>query len=191
MKRLNFLIIAFLSSTSILFSQQKPTSSSQDFWNELNKHCGKTFEGTITEGGKAGDGFTGKKLIMHIKSCSEKQILIPFNVGENLSRTWILTKNDKGLIQLKHDHRKKDGSNDEVTMYGGTTTNQGSKNLQMFPADEETRQNIAYAASNVWWITIDDKTFTYNLKRIGTPRIFSVSFDLTKEKKTPKPSWGW
>lgn len=191
MKQLTILIVAFLSTTSILFSQQKPTSSSQDFWNELSKHCGKTFEGTIIEGGKEGDGFTGKKLIMHIKSCNEKQILIPFNVGENLSRTWILTKSDIGLIQLKHDHRKEDGSNDEITMYGGTSTNQGSKNLQMFPADEETRQNIAYASSNVWWITIDEKTFTYNLKRIGTPRIFRFFFDLTKEKKTPKPSWGW
>lgn len=191
MKRLTILLVAFLSSTSLLFSQEKPTSSSQDFWNELRKHCGKTFEGKIIEGGKPGDGFTGKKLIMHIKNCDDTKILIPFNVGENRSRTWILTKNDNGLIQLKHDHRKKDGSNDEITMYGGTATNLGSKNLQMFPADEETRTNIAYASSNVWWITLNEKTFTYNLKRIGTSRIFSVEFNLNQEKKTPKASWGW
>lgn len=191
MKKSIILCIVLFGGLTTVFAQQKPTSSSQDFWNELRKHCGKTFEGKIIKGGRKGDGFTGKKLIMHVKSCNENEILIPFNVGTNLSRTWILKKNNKGLIQLKHDHRKKDGSDDAITMYGGTTTNQGSKSLQVFPADIETRENIAYAASNVWWITLSDKEFTYNLQRIGTPRVFSVSFDLTKEKKTPKKSWGW
>lgn len=189
-KKITILGIALLNVFTV-FAQQKPTSSSQDFWNELKNHCGNTYEGIILAGGKEGDGFTRKKLIMHVKSCNDTEILIPFNVGENRSRTWILTKNKEGAIQLKHDHRKEDGSNDAVTMYGGTTTNLGSKNLQVFPADEETRNNIAYAAGNIWWITIDDKTFTYNLRRIGTPRFFSVSFDLTKKLETPKTSWGW
>lgn len=188
------LAITFFScntSTPSIPSHKKPTSSSQDFWNELKKHCGKTYEGKITEGGKEGDGFTGEKLIMHVRSCEENEIHIPFNVGENLSRTWILKKDSKGLIQLKHDHRKEDGSNDEITMYGGKSSNQGSKSLQVFPADEETRNHIAYAASNVWWITLDENTFTYNLRRIGTPRVFSVSFNLNEVKPTPKASWGW
>lgn len=184
------LLLAFIS-TLTLFAQNKPTSSSKDFWNELQKHCGNTYEGTIIAGGKEGDDFTGKKLIMHVKSCSDTLILIPFNVGENRSRTWILKKSNKGLIQLKHDHRKEDGSNDEITMYGGTATNKGSKNIQVFPADEETRENIFYAKSNVWWITIDEKTFTYNLHIPKSSRVFSVSFDLTKKMPTPKKSWGW
>lgn len=190
MKRITLLFVALISTFTV-FSQQKPTSSSQDFWNELRKHCGNTYEGIILEGGREGDGFTRNKLIMHVRSCNENEIHIPFNVGENLSRTWILKKDAKGLIQLKHDHRKEDGSDDEVTMYGGKSTNQGSKNLQVFPADEETREHIAYAAGNVWWITLDEKTFTYNLRRIGTPRVFRVSFDLTKKLATPKASWGW
>lgn len=190
MKKLNILLLLVIS-TFATFAQEKPTSSSQDFWSELKKHCGNTYEGVITEGAKEGDGFTGERLIMHVKSCSDQEILIPFNVGENRSRTWILKKDKRGLIQLKHDHRKKDGSDDEITMYGGTTANTGSKSLQVFPADAETRASIAYAAGNVWWITLDEKTFTYNLRRIGTPRVFSVSFDLTKKLKTPEKSWGW
>ena len=41
------------------------------------------------------------------------------------------------------------------------------------------------------WITIDDKTFTYNLKRIGTERIFKVVMDLTKAIVKPEAPWGW
>jgi len=50
---------------------------------------------------------------------------------------------------------------------------------------------IPDAATNVWWITIDDSTFTYNLKRLGTDRIFKVVMDLTTPIETPAPPWGW
>lgn len=190
MKKYSIFFIAITSLFTNVYSQEKKTSSN-DFWSELKKHCGNTYEGKIIEGGKKGDGFTGEKLIMHVDSCNESEIRIPFNVGENRSRTWILKKDKNGLIQLKHDHRKKDGSNDKITMYGGTTSNKGSKNLQIFPADEQTRELIPAAASNIWWITVSDKEFTYNLRRIGTSRVFSVSFNLTKKLEKPKKSWGW
>jgi hypothetical protein len=44
---------------------------------------------------------------------------------------------------------------------------------------------------NVWWITVDDKSFTYNLRRIGTDRVFSVSFDLSEVVENPESPWGW
>ena len=50
---------------------------------------------------------------------------------------------------------------------------------------------IPAAATNVWWITIDENTFTYNLKRLGTERIFKVVMDLTKPVSIPKAPWGW
>ncbi len=48
----------------------------------LEKHCGKSLR-------KANclnilrDDFAGKKLTMHVKSCSANEIKIPFNVGDN------------------------------------------------------------------------------------------------------------
>lgn len=166
-------------------------SPSDEFWNQLTEKCGKTYRGYITKGAKVGDGFTGEILIMHIKKCSDNQILIPFNVGDNRSRTWILTKQEDGRIELKHDHRHKDGSDDEITMYGGTSSNVGLKNVQVFPADVYTQTTLPHAASNVWWITLDDKFFSYNLKRLGTKMEFTAVFDLQNELPTPKPSWGW
>ena len=93
-------------------------------------------------------------------------------------------------IQLKHDHRHEDGTSDKVTMYGGTTPNSGSANIQFFPADQETANLIPYAATNVWWIVIEDNSFTYNLRRIGTDRLFSIKFDLTKPVEIPSAHWG-
>lgn len=159
------------------------------FWNTLMSHCGKAFEGEVIKAPE-NDDFRGKKLVMHLLSCSDNEIFIPFNVGNNRSRTWVL-RYVNGKIELKHDHRHKDGSDDDVTMYGGITTNSGLPNVVVFPADEQTREIIPAAATNVWWITIDDATYTYNLRRLGTDRAFSISFDLTEEIPAPEPSWGW
>ncbi len=159
------------------------------FWNTLASHCGKAFEGQLVSA-PANDDFQGKRLLMHVLSCDDNQILVPFNVGDNRSRTWIFTyENDR--ITLKHDHRMEDGSDDELTMYGGTTTNSGLPYIAVFPADEETLERIEPAATNVWWVTITDSTYTYNLRRLGTDRLFTVAFDLTKEVELPEPSWGW
>src|SRR5690606_2249115 len=165
------------------------TPGAKEFWNSLKSLCGKAFEGELVSA-PTNDDFAGKRLVMHVLSCDDEQILIPFNVGDNRSRTWIFTyKNDR--ITLKHDHRLEDGSDDELTMYGGTSTNSGLPGIAVFPADEETLEVIQPAATNVWWVTLNNETYTYNLRRLGTDREFSVSFDLTNEVETPEPSWGW
>lgn len=167
---------------------QKSISAIDSFWNTLQQHCGKAYEGVITSGATA--DFKDKKLVMHVKACEENRIRIPFNVGNNRSRTWVLTKNKIG-ITLKHDHRHEDGSEDKVTQYGGTTTNQGFSQMQIFPADNQTQKTIPAAASNIWWITINDSSFTYNLRRIGSDRLFTVSFNLKQPIETPLAPWGW
>ena len=192
---LGFSAIILLNSTnnSTKIASQKTTNIETigeiSFWNSLKALQGKTFEGTIVNA-PANDDFFGKKLVMHVLYSDDETILIPFNVGDNLSRTWIFT-NKNNRIQLKHDHRMKNGENDKITMYGGIASNQGTSTMQIFPADEETQKLIPAAFSNVWWVTLDNNTFTYNLRRIGSDRVFTVSFDLTKEIEKPAPSWGW
>jgi hypothetical protein len=180
-------VLAFFCS-QFCFSQTE--QGSEQFWNQLKTHCGKAFEGQIIAGATANDPFSGKKLVMHVRSCAENELKIPFFVGDDKSRTWVLTS-ENNIITLKHDHRHEDGTPDKVTQYGGTSTNSGLPNIQFFPADQETCDLISYASTNVWWITIDEKAFTYNLRRIGSDRVFSVSFDLTKPVETPSAPWGW
>lgn len=166
------------------------TSGSVQFWETLKKHCGKSYEGEIIAGGKEGDGFTGEKLVMHVRACDANEIRIPVFVGDDKSRTWVLTMGANNLILLKHDHRRPDGTDDAITQYGGLSPNTGRADIQFFPADQFTADLLAHAANNIWWITVDDTSFTYNLRRIGTERLFSVAFDLSKEVETPSAPWG-
>ncbi len=179
----------FLLFLPVLLIAQEQTSS-EKFWTQLQTHCGKAYEGEITAGAVAGDGFSGEKLVMHVRSCESNDIRIPFFVGENKSRTWVLHLNNDKIISLKHDHRNPDGSEEELTQYGGISSNYGLPNLQMFPADPHTAQILPPASSNIWWFTIDDTSFTYNLRRIGSDRLFSVRFDLSKPIAVPEAPWG-
>lgn len=165
------------------------TTEANEFWNTLQSLCDKSFEGTL-ELPENDEDFGGKKLIMHVRACDDNVIKIPFFVGDDKSRTWVLTF-EEDRIQLKHDHRHEDGSEDEVNMYGGRTTNSGQATIQTFPADQHTKNIIPAASTNIWWITLDDNQFTYNLRRLGTERVFRVSFDLTKTIETPEAPWGW
>lgn len=187
MKSLFPAMLLLLSYTS--FSQEN-TSGAVVFWETLKQHCGKAYEGTLAEHVK-NDSFSGKTLTMFIRTCEDNVITIPFYVGEDRSRTWVLSL-ENGRIKLKHDHRHEDGSEDEITQYGGISPNRGLPHLQIFPADQETATLIPYASTNVWWITIDEKSFSYNLKRIGTENpSFTVVFDLSKPVEAPVAPWGW
>nr|WP_321235030.1 hypothetical protein [uncultured Psychroserpens sp.] len=185
--KIKLCLCAFLCSITI-FAQENESPALQ-FWNTLKSHCGNAYEGHL-ELPKDDKDFGGKQLVMHVRKCSDKEIKIPFFVGDDKSRTWILSY-DNDRISLKHDHRHKDGTEDDVNFYGGTTSNQGKAGIQMFSADEHTQNLIPAAATNVWWITIDESTFTYNLRRLGTDRVFKVVMDLTQTIKTPEAPWGW
>ena len=97
-----------------------------DLFASLSALCGKAFEGRIASPPVAADaGFAGKRLVMHVRECSAGTIRIPFHVGEDRSRTWVVTRLPGGY-RLKHDHRHANGSEDKLTQYGGDTVAQGT-----------------------------------------------------------------
>ncbi|MGB0495894.1 MAG: hypothetical protein ACPGJI_06030 [Kangiellaceae bacterium] len=167
------MILILIFSTSV-FSQ----TPSEKFFDHLKHYCGQTKVGKSVFPANKDDSFYGKKLVMNVESCTDKEIRIPFSVGEDHSRTWILTKTEKGLL-FKHDHRHADGTPDELTMYGGYSDNKGSALSQNFPADKETKILVPKGKTNVWHLTIDkDKQqFIYYLERHSKPR-FKAIFDL-------------
>jgi len=164
-----------------------------DFFNSISKHCGKSFQGKVTVDNASSDNFANKKLIMTVRKCSDNQLQVPFYVGDDASRTWIITKTGSGL-SLKHDHRQKDGSYDKSTMYGGHTIDAGFSQAQSFPADQYSKelfaaQGIPQSMGNVWQMYIYPNKFTYRMVRQG--REFRVDFDLTNVIKNPKAPWGY
>ena len=185
------ILLTLLIFSTTAFAQGKEPESVTKFWNSLQTLCGKSFAGTVAAAPADDTTFKGKQLVMSVISCEKNVIKIPFFVGEDKSRTWVLTKK-KGRILLKHDHRHEDGKPDKVTMYGGWTSNAGSPTRQMFPADEETVKVIPAAASNVWWIDlVEGDFFSYNLRRMGTDRFFSIKFDLKNPIEFNEKPWGY
>ena len=168
--------------------------SHDGFFDNIAVHCGKAFEGKVTVDNATGpSSFADKKLVMHVRKCNERELQVPFHVGDDASRTWIITKTGSGL-SLKHDHRHKDGSDDVSTMYGGHTLDAGFANMQSFPADQYSKelfvsQGIPQSVGNTWQMYIYPEKFTYRLIRQG--REFRVDFDLTKPITPPAAPWGY
>lgn len=183
MHRVVYLTLFFF--VSIL--SQAQSVNSEVFLNNLANHCGKSYVGQIVSNPIPKD-FQDKELVMTVMSCEKGVVKVPFFVGDDLSRTWVFSLKDERL-ELKHDHRKENGMPDEVTMYGGTATNQGLVDTQFFPADQFTANLIPSIAGNVWWVTLSDKEFTYNLKRVDSDGVFKVVFDLTTSIESNKTPW--
>ena len=162
-----------------------------EIWSALQPLCHNAFAGRLVEGTEPADAEIGKKqLVMHVRQCSTTEIRIPFHVGEDRSRTWVLSRMPNG-VRLKHDHRHRDGSEDRITNYGGDTRTPSSSRSLDFFADDFTANLIPAAATNIWTIAIDPqgKTFTYALRREASGRRFRVDFDLTKPVSAPPAPW--
>lgn len=187
------LLCCFSATTLASDAPLVSIASHDNFFANISIHCGKAFQGKVTVDNAKSDGFNNKALIMHIRKCSNSQLEIPFHVGDDASRTWIITKTGSGL-SLKHDHRHEDGSHDETTMYGGHTNDAGWAQVQSFPADEYSKQlfvktGIPQSVGNTWQMFIYPEKFSYRLIRQG--REFRVDFDLTKTIAPPAPPWGY
>ncbi len=163
------------------------------FFNNLSEHCGNSYAGKVISSDPQDADWAKETLVMHVRDCSDSEIKIPLHVGENRSRTWIVSKTD-GFLTLKHDHRHEDGKPDAVTMYGGTTSDPGTDSEQSFPVDQFSkdmfmREGLDVSVTNIWALNLDgNKSFTYALKRNN--RDFRAKFDLTNPVDTPPPAWG-
>lgn len=161
----------------------------QQFWNALSALCDQAFEGRAIEA-PAGDTTFNDHLVMHVRECADDAIRIPFHVGEDRSRTWVITRT-ADVLRLKHDHRHEDGTEDEITQYGGDTESAGTAQRQEFRADAHTSGLIPEAATNVWTVeVVPGEMFAYALRREGTDRRFRIEFDLSEPVPPPPPPWG-
>lgn len=188
-----------LVSTAANAQGSAGAAPADQFMATLASHCGKAFAGRILNNLPASttpDAFEGKALVMHVRGCDapERELRVPFHVGDDHSRTWVVTRTATGL-RLKHDHRHEDGTPDAVTMYGGDTTDAGTAARQAFPVDAESvamfeREGMNASLNNTWAMEVEQgKRFVYELSRPGG-RLFQVEFDLSKPVALPPAPWG-
>jgi hypothetical protein len=162
------------------------------FMDNLRAECGNAYAGSLTlepEGDEMLDG--EELLIVHFRECGDDVIRVPFHIegldGEwDRSRTWIFTRTEEG-IDLRHDHRKPDGREDDFTMYGGPTHGEPDPNVMEFISFERTEETGIYRG---WRIIIEPGVrYVYGTHR-GGEWSWRVDFDLTEPVEPPPAPWG-
>ncbi|MEW4449235.1 hypothetical protein [Qipengyuania sp. JC766] len=177
------------------------------FWSALESHCGNAYAGELASGDARDADWQGQAMIAHWADCEPDRISIALHVedddapgGWNRSRTWVVTRTGEGL-RLKHDHRQEDGSEDDVTQYGGDTLSAGTARIQDFPVDAFSialfeREGLDVSTTNVWRMEVDRADdarprFAYQLTRRNDPtRLFRLEFDAGDPVPPPPPAWG-
>ncbi|ALO45280.1 alkyl/aryl-sulfatase [Pseudohongiella spirulinae] len=190
------LVLSYCTTNANPVTNVAPTPADA-FMANIAQYCGQSFSGRIVANNPPvdDDPFEGQSLVMQVRECTANEIRIPFHVGNDHSRTWILTRTDDGL-RLKHDHRHEDGSDDAVTMYGGDTEDVGTAMRQEFPVDQFsidmfTHEGLMVSLTNVWAMEIHPgRHFYYELARRDSDRLFRVEFDLGQPVSAPPPPWG-
>jgi hypothetical protein len=175
--------VALAACTTI----DQPTSHDL-FMTNLGTFCGKSLEGRLANGDATDKDFASSRLIMGPVRCEMNEISIPFAVGENRTRTWVITRTSDG-VRLKHVHRHADGHEDTVSRYGGDTAAPGTATRQEFPVDQFSKElflanKLERSVTNTWAVeAVPGKLFAYELRRAN--RFFRVEFD-DASAATPK-----
>ncbi len=194
----------FVIAIAILFSANcSNNNNSQEadmepgyvqFFEALSQECGNAYAGQLMVQPETVNMFTGtEEMVMHFMECSGNELKIPFHIEDEAneswdrSRTWILTLHDDGL-ELRHDHRKQDGSHDDVTMYGGYSVDEGTDNVQRFQSQPRTEE--ADGEFRGWRIEyVPGERYTYGTIWKDEWNIM-VEFDLSEPVEAPPAPWG-
>ncbi len=185
MKRTAFATMFLLALAACVSSAPTPPVPSDAFFSELSALCGKRFAGRLDSTDAADAAFAGQPLVMGPVTCAAPDVVrVPFAVGEDRSRTWVITRVTRGHLRLKHDHRHADGAEDVLTQYGGDTIGAGTATRQDFPVDDFSkalfrRENRTVSLTNVWSVEVlPGRSLAYELNRAD--RHFRLEFDLSK-----------
>ncbi len=164
------------------------------FFEALSEECENAYSGQLMIQPETVNMFTGtEEMVMHFMECSKNELKIPFHIEDEAdeswdrSRTWILTLHEDGL-ELRHDHRNPDGTDEEVTMYGGYSVDEGTKNVQRFQSEPRTEE--AGGEFRGWRIEyMPGERYTYGTIWEEEWNIM-VEFDLSEPVEVPPVPWG-
>jgi hypothetical protein len=169
-------------------------SPQEEFWAAMSAPCGQAFAGELVVDRPDVDMIAGdEELIGHWVECQDDRIHIAFHLGRDhgegewdRSRTWVLTRDDDGL-ELRHDHREPDGTEEEDTGYGGRTVDGGSADAQWFLFEERRAPD---GSALGWRLEIvPGERYTYGTIR-GQEYTWRLDFDLTAPVPAPPAAWG-
>lgn len=184
-----------LAGTAItaLSACQVPEPTPQDqFFAAFEPYCGNSYAAEVVADNQPSEAWQ-QELVVHIRDCEANTIRMPLHVGEDRSRTWVLTRTEKGL-DFQHIHLHEDGTPDAVSPYGGHTIASGDAQMQAFPVDNASKalfveNGLEVSTTNTWILSFDGDVMYYELTRPG--REFVVAVDLSQPIAEPPATWGY
>lgn len=170
-------------------------SAKEQYWANLSEPCGQAFPGQLERAPEGSTMLEGEELlVVYFDVCDPDEIRLPFHIeqldGEwDRSRTWIFRRTGDGRIELRHDHRLEDGSEDDVTWYGAYTVAEGTATTQEFIREDREFED---GATRGWRVIIEPgERYVYGTIRDGEWS-WRVDFDLSEPMdELPPPAWGY
>jgi len=162
------------------------------FWAAIVERCGEAYPGEVVDHTPYYTSAAAyDEVVAHIIECSDERIHMALHMDDDRSRNWILTR-DRGTLLLKHDHRNQDGTEEEITQYGGHAPSPGLAHRQIFPADEHTAEILPDRWDNFWFMDfMDEETFAYGVHWPEQGHSIRIHFDLTSPMEPPPAPWGY
>jgi len=163
----------------------------QEFWDNLREHCGQAYPGfaaIIREGDTRRDElYADREMVAHVRQCLDEEIRIAAHIGDDRSRTWIITPVPGRGLELRHDHRNPDGTDGDVTGYGAETSDAGAPLRQEF-----TRDGAADGSQGFWMFEMvpEEERLSYG-NHDGDEWLVRFDFDLTSPVQAPPAPWGY
>jgi hypothetical protein len=191
-----------------------PVTPQDEWWANLSAPCGSAYPGALGYAPPGDAMLEGPELlVVHFDVCGADEIRLPFHIEKmdgtwDRSRTWIFRRTGAAVsgsdatgddapgdapgdarIELRHDHRNPDGSEDETTWYGAWTLEVGAANEQRFVVEDRTWPD---GIPRGWRVIIEPGVrYTYGTFR-GDDWSWRVDFDLsTPLAELPPPAWGY
>jgi len=159
-----------------------PVLSAQDaYWANLQALCESAAPGELLQAPDTQID-PDASLVVHFWECGEEEIRFPLHVDDNRSRTWVFIRHEDSL-ELRHDHRNPDGTEESNTWYGASTVAEGTATRQDFVTVREEM-------TSGWRVEIHPgERYEYGTARNGEFRHHLV-FDLTTPVELPPMHWG-
>jgi len=171
----------YLLLPAFLFAACSTADPSAEFVSNMQTLCGKTYTGQVVSSDPQDESWRRETLVLGPVRCDGARMEMPLAVGEDRSRTWVITPKGENL-HFFHIHAHLDGTEDAVSRYGGNAVVKSSVQAR-FPADKFSqdlfvREGLEVSVPNIWSFDIaPDVILAYELNRPG--RHFRAEFDLS------------
>ncbi len=160
------------------------------FWDNIQSHCGNAYEGILADATPYYQ-MDEEHFVIHVRDCTDTLTHISLHIDGDNSRNLMLTKAD-GTLRLKHDHRNPDGTEEEITQYGGDAPKPGLETRQIFWADAHTASILPLRDDNFWFLDImDEKTLAYGVHWPREGHSIRIEFDTSQTVEKPDDPWGY